>query len=559
MNTNIKSNLKIILVCLSMISFSYGYSQTEEHSEEVNIIGSFKPKISAADKMNFYPKIQNENIQLPILSYDFKSMIYESWFELEAVKPARIGKEQQALLMRNYVKAGYGNNNTPFIDFYAGSLQHKDYSFGLHLKHFSSDGNIKDYAKSAFSKNEVSIFGRRIFKKHQLSAITFYNRNVLHKYGFKPLEIISGGINTDPEKQRFQEAGLRISLKSNYLKKSKLYHAFGLNYTYYGDINKSMENRLKFTANLNQQIKSNASNRLSIGLNLKVDYFNNSFENIDDENLFTYLNPFVRVDFDEYYVKIGLNTIFKTDSTTTNHLYPNIEAGIYIIPNVLNAKIGIRGDFDRNSFSSLSKINPYVNSNIALKDFNNIFEVYGHIEGKLAEKLDLSLSLSQSTIENYPFFVTDSSGLLNNTFEVIYDEIDLLEANVSLSYEAKESVHLVFDFSYYNYTLTNELRAWHKPEFSISFAGQFLVNDHLWIKTKILANGKTFAKTYENELMIIKELNPYVDLNLELEYLYTQHMSFFLSFNNILSSDYQKWNNYPNQKLTIIGGLSYAF
>lgn len=555
---NIKSFLKLTLVCLPILSLSNGYSQTQ-HSEEVNIIGSFKPKISKADKMNFYPKINNEIIQMPQLRYDFKSMIYESWFDLEPVKPARVGKEQMPLLMRNYIKAGYGNKNTPFVDFYAGSLQHKDYSFGAHIKHFSSDGNIEDYANSAFSKNEVSLFGRRIFKTHQLSAHSFYNRNVVHKYGFKPLEIPSGGINLDPEKQRFQEAGLNISLKSNYLDESVIYHAFGLSYTYYGDINKMVENRLKFTANLNQQIRSDASNQLSIGLNLKVDYFNSSFESIDNEDLYTYVNPFIRADFDEYYVQLGLNTIFKTDTVTTNYLYPNVEAGIFIIPNVLSAKIGIRGDYDRNSFSTLSKINPYVNSNIALKDFNNEFEAYVHIEGKLAEKLDLSIGISQSSIENYPLFVNDTSSILQNSFEVVYDEVDVLTANISLSFEAKETVHLLFVLNYYNYTLKNELRAWHKPEFSVSFAGHFSITDQFMLKTKIQTNGKSYAKTYENDLMVVKELKPYFNLNLEMEYFYTNHMSFFLSFNNITSSDYRKWNDYPNQKLTIIGGLSYAF
>lgn len=556
---NIQSSIKLSLLCLTLFAYSAGFSQTQKHSEEVNIVGSFKPKISKADKMNFYPKINNESIQLPELRYDFKSIIYESWFELEPVKPARVGKEQMPILMRNYIKAGYGNNNTPFIDFYAGSLQHEDYSFGVHFKHLSSDGNIKDYAKSAFSKNEVSLFGRYIFKTHQLSAHSFYNRNVVHKYGFKPAEIISGGLMLDPEKQRFQEAGLNISLKSNYLKESKLYHAIGLSYTYYGDINKRIENRLKFTANLNQLIRSTDSNKLSLGLNIKLDYFSSSFESLNQEDLYTSLNPFIRADFDEYYIKVGLNTVFKTDSTTSNYLYPNIEAGISIIPDVLNAKIGIRGDYDRNSFSTLSKINPYVNSNIVLKDFNNKFEVYGHIEGKLAEKLDLSIGLSQSTIKNYPLFVNDSSNIFKNSFEVVYDEVEVLHANFSLGFEAKESVHLLFDFNYYNYTLKNELRAWHKPAFTASLGGHFSITDQLLLKTKIEANGKSFAKTFENELLVVKELDPFISLNLEIEYLFTNHLSFFLSFNNITSSDNRIWNDYPNQDLTLIGGLTYAF
>ncbi len=548
-----KINILLIATLLSIGVFA------QQHSEEVNIVGAFKPKISKAEKLNFYPKIQNEQIQLPVLRYDFKPFIYESWFDLEPVKPARVGKEQMPLLMRNYIKAGYGNNNTPFLDFYAGSLANKEYAFGLNLKHFSSDGNIDDVAKSAFSSNAVNAFGRYIFKTHQLSARAFYERNVNHRYGFNPLDFPNDTLTDDELKQRFQEFGLNINLKSNYKDDAKLFHVIGLGFSQFTDINDTKELHFDVDLKLDQMIRDTDANRLFLGVEAKLDHYKYEVGNVDESGTYTYLNPYIKAEFNEYYLKVGLNTIFKSDTATTNYLYPNIEAGLEIIPNGLNAVVGIKGEYGRNSFADLAKMNPYINSNIDLKDFNTKFEVYGHLQGKLAEKLDMRLSLSQRTIENFAMFVNDTSIVFNNSFNVLYDEVDVLQASALFSFEAKENTHIHLGLNYFGYDMTNELRAWHRPEFTLNLAGHFALSEKFHLKMQLNTFGKSYARTFNNAQLVVRELDPYMDVNMELEYYHTDHLSFFLKGNNLLNASYEKWHNYPNQKITILGGLSYAF
>jgi len=43
------------------------------------------------------------------------------------------------------------------------------------------------------------------------------------------------------------------------------------------------------------------------------------------------------------------------------------------------------------------------------------------------------------------------------------------------------------------------------------------------------------------------------------EYRYTKKLSAFIQFNNIASSPYNKWEDYPTQRFGILGGLTYSF
>ena len=71
-----------------------------------------------------------------------------------------------------------------------------------------------------------------------------------------------------------------------------------------------------------------------------------------------------------------------------------------------------------------------------------------------------------------------------------------------------------------------------------------------------------FAKTYttnRNPEIVAKKLYGFVDWNLGFEYRYTKILSAFLNFNNIEGERYFRWNNYPSQRFSFMGGITYAF
>ena len=165
-----------------------------------------------------------------------------------------------------------------------------------------------------------------------------------------------------------------------------------------------------------------------------------------------------------------------------------------------------------------------------------------------------------------PFFVNDSSGGYMNTFNVIVDDVDLLNARVTFSFQAKESIKILFKANYYDYTMTKEIRPWHKPEYDITLSANFSIRDIIFIRGEIVSYGKSYAKVWKRNDLIpsvysltYPQIDSWIDINLGIEYRYTKNLSIFADFNNLGNTSYFRWYNYPVQRFSILGGLSYSF
>ena len=72
----------------------------------------------------------------------------------------------------------------------------------------------------------------------------------------------------------------------------------------------------------------------------------------------------------------------------------------------------------------------------------------------------------------------------------------------------------------------------------------------------IIAIGNRYAKSYDESIEFIK-LDPFIDLNLGIEYRYSRILSAFVSLNNITSSEYYIWNQYPAYRFNFLVGFTY--
>jgi outer membrane cobalamin receptor len=65
------------------------------------------------------------------------------------------------------------------------------------------------------------------------------------------------------------------------------------------------------------------------------------------------------------------------------------------------------------------------------------------------------------------------------------------------------------------------------------------------------------AKNFQtNKTIALKDI---IDLNLKIDYLLTRHFSAYVSINNILGRQYERFAYYPQQGLNFLGGLSFSF
>jgi len=538
------------------------YSQVNDDKNEVTVIAAYEPTISDAFKINFNPLIRDSSYQQAKFNYSIQSKKIPTSFQLEPIKPAKIVGEPISKLYKNLLKLGFGNYYTPYLELYANSVRSKSYSFGVHAKHLSSLGSIKEYASSKYSNNVLEATAMKYFKKSTLDAEVFFHRDVVHYYGFKPAEF---PLYIDDIKQYYALIGLNASYYSNYLDSNKLNHKLGFGFYNLSDRYSSHENKLKFNFDLDKNLKLfDFSDKQTVGIKTSVEYYNNGNNNVTSNSAVFGFKPYISTHFNEYMFNVGLDASIVTASGLASklHLYPNIEAALNIIPKILKVYGGFSGGIEKSSFKSITDENPFVNSNVALGYTNKKFEIYGGIISSLTRTIDFSASISNATIDGMPLFVNDTNTALNapdNQFIAVYDKINRLKLNACFLFKYDEKLNFIVSGNLYRYSTDIEAEAWHKPAFEGNLSARYNINNKIIAHIDIYTFTKSYAKTFVNNIMIIKEIDPMVDASLGVEYRYSKILSGFLNINNLTAGRYQNWYNYPNQRFNLMAGITYAF
>ena len=558
------SILKIFLVLFAFIGTqSIVYSQKPKHTEEVTIIGSYKPSIQDAYKINSNPVIDNSEKKIPKLSYSITSVKAKTLITPKALDHERTVREPKQKLLGNYVKLGFGNYKTPYLEFFANTLQSRKYALGVHLKHLSSMGEIKNHPLSTFSKSMASIAGKTLFNKHTLSGEIFYKHDVVHYYNleqnaFDSLNTL--GWKEDDFKQRFQLFGTNLGLSSNYNKIGKLNNNLDFNYYYLTDYYSTSEQKTSLKADVNIDFELfNSGYTQKLGVSAEIDAFSNSDSIINAKDQIARVQPYIKAVFGQYKLYFGLNTAIPIDSTKSVGLFPVIKAEVEVIPKSLTAFIGTKGNYYKNSFKSFYEENPFISSIIPLEYSNNKFEVYGGIMGNINKMVNYSLMFSSANIENMPFFVNDTSIDVLDKFSVVYDTVDVIHLKGEISYQAKEKIRVILKGDYYSFNLNNEAQAWYRPQFEASITVNATVLEKLTLKSSVNTYSKMYSNIMESGQTIFKEIDAWLDLSFGAEYKFSPRLSAFINLKNVLNSQYKRWDNYPLQKFNFLGGLTYSF
>ncbi|PLX12924.1 MAG: hypothetical protein C0594_01890 [Marinilabiliales bacterium] len=140
---------------------------------------------------------------------------------------------------------------------------------------------------------------------------------------------------------------------------------------------------------------------------------------------------------------------------------------------------------------------------------------------------------------------------------VVYDYAEIYKFSGQVGYKRSDKLQFLLRGSYFVYNLLNEDYAWNKPEYTVSLTGRYNLQNKIFVDADILLFGKRYVQGY-NSSSYVRELAPYVDINLGVEYRYNKLLSAFVNFNNIAASKYKMWNNYPVQRFNVMVGVTYS-
>ncbi len=560
--TRYMPSLKSIILsafCMALLIPSGLFAQ--EKSEEVTIIAPYNPTVTTAQKINRNPKIvPGEDEQLPEPEYSIRSERVSTSIAPEAPNPSRVPGEPAKDLYRSHLRAGFGNYTTPYFELWVNSLQSDEFNAGAHLKHISSFGDIKDYAKSSFSNSLLEAYGSKYFNQNTFVAALGYEHNMLHRYGFKPDDFPGLTIDDDDLSQVYQKIGFKLGLESNKAARDAFNYHVLLDGYYYFDKFESNETRITFSPGIAKKMDLFGNRRSQeLGLDLRMDYFLNNDSLSDYSGGIISAEPFLDMDLSPYRVKIGLQGDYRMDSASQFHLYPVIEAEASLLEKMIIVYAGAKGGLERISFEGLSSENPFVNSILPLDYMNNKIIMYGGVKGRITEIVDFNVGLRYSITENMPLFVNDTSTALLNTFGLVYDDVNVFTFNGMLGFRSKSDFGLLLKVAFNAYSADQEEKAWHRPALDASLESYYILKEKLKISADMHFRSGMYARTFKNNVVEPELLDAWFDLGLGAEYRITRQFSAFVKLNNILNQQYYRWYNYPVQQFNALAGIGFSF
>jgi len=549
-------NKGFITLIISVIISSLSFAQTDVAKDTFLIVKPFEPSLSDAFKIKDNPAIKDTNKIMPELNYTFINKQVPVVFGIDTIKSARIKGEPLVKLYRGYAKLGFGTNSTPLAELYYNQKRSKNNSFGFFGKHLSSSG-ISSIDNSGFSDNHLEFFGKYFTKDFTIYGKADYNRSVVRYYGI-PEAIAEGIIDaTYAPKQLFNKGGFTTSLTRNYTDSSQFDYDAKLSYYHAKDRFNIQENHYDFIGNLSKYHKKEL---YQIGLDFHHNTMNSLFDSTS--NVTVGLTPQISTIAKKWRFNVGIGLYVNAEDKTKFHFYPKAEFKYNVIENIIIPYVGITGGIIQNNLASFYAENPFINTaNVVVANTNLKYDIYGGIRGSLSKSMTFNTSFSTKRLETMPLFVKDNSSVLDNKFIVLYDTATVMKIAGELTYQKLEKIKFLLGVDYYKYTLKNELKAWHKPDYKITLSGIYDLSDKIIVRADVFAIGTQYARTFNTTTLDTeaKELSGVIDANLSVEYRYTKKLSAFINFNNIGAVNYQRWMDYPTQKFGVLGGLTYSF
>lgn len=546
-------------------------------TQEINIIKSYKPTVSDAFKIKSNPKLgPADTLKKHPVNYRIFSFPVASTFTPSKGKAKNIAREPQPRLYDNYVSAGFGNYSSPLLEAYIHTSSTRDNDFGLFLNHNSSKDGVKDaLLDTKFSTTDIAVYYKQMDRDYDWKIDAGYQRKQQYFYG------IPSTVNFDTT--FFDAIDLAQTFNTiNVGGDINFYDYFLTNVTAkisnFTDGFDSNELHVLIKPSIELPISTELINVVlsaeMLSGNFKQGYDNTSEINNQFFNLG--INPNFEVLRDNLTFNLGVKTYYSMDlerKENTFYAYPNITASVRVLDDVFILIGGITGDLIQNSYQSLSDKNPWISPTLNILPTDNQYNGYIGAKGKLASNISYQGKVTYSNTKNMALFysnVIQTNGGLpltdsyraGNSFNVVYDDVKSINFKGEINFKASKALNIGGTVDYSNYTPTNQSEIWNTPALK---ATAFANSQHnKWYGSAKLfyeSEKKDFVVPFGQNATLITPttIDAFVDVNLNVGYIFSDRLTAFVKANNITNSNYERFLNYQVQGAQFLGGITYKF
>lgn len=512
--------------------------------KKVKITSSFKPVLKEAAKINFNASPAITDTTRPRLQYNIPNQNLAFGFQPGTLRPLALSVDTGGnWTNESYVKAGFGNLSTPFVQLGLSVGDKKAAGINFYGKHVSSKGKIKyqDYSSTNAELNAFFKAGNIEWNARLGGLQEKYN-----KYGFQPRTLTFPEDSLDVKLQTwrgriaFRNVN-RTALGISYAPEFKV-DAFNdqlsnsesntyINVPLQKSVTKEFAVDLAFTANLSQYKPQNKT---------KV---KNNFLSISPSLLYKTANISIQA---------GLRPSWDNSEFK---LFPNVMADVSSSDKKFSFQAGWVGYLRNSGFQYQARINPWIWAPLTV--FNSrVEERYAGIKGSAGEHFSYSAKLAFNTINNQPLFTNDTTAG-GKSFRVI-NEPSLKVVNIGgeLGYTIGETFSLISNLQINQYNPKVADKAWGLLPLESKTTLRLQVLKDLYVNSEFYAFRGPW---YQQKGGKSNNLGGAVDLSAGLEFKIVDNIKLWAQFNNILSNEYQRWNQYPVYGFNFLGGVVFSF
>ncbi len=420
------------------------------------------------------------------------------------------------------------------------------------------------------------------FNGFQLDGGVYYKNDMYHFYGINIAEnpLTEEQIAFYAPKITYNKVGGHLGLASSATRVGELSHDAYLDYFYlFG-----REHNIDFGYGLgyaeNFWGDRNHPQKIGVDLGFQYDFCIGQGENLFnvDRVLFK-VNPFIEMDDEFYHLHIGVRLDGATRVSNEDKFLavrPDLSGSLFVLNKKLEFYAGLNGGRKLLRFSDIVDDNPFLshmcNPSFGVQNVKLGFD--GGVRTNIMEIVDLHLGVRYRHTDDDPFYVyyipdanlyPSELSLVLNTFDLVYDETQLVTVMVDARVRMRNSLTADLGFAYNGCKPTVEKYAWYRPTTEGKLKLTYDYDDKLAFNTTLLYQGGRYAKVWDgvvdwqNFNFTSEKLKDVFDLSVGADYTVNDQITAFVLFDNVAHQKYHLFYNYPVTGIQFFAGVKLRF
>lgn len=532
--------MKYHIFTICMLLGVVAHAQRELPTETVEVIKDFEVRLLESQKLGLTPQLPPVTAQPKDQQYSVSPQPMNIKYDAPTLRPVSIKRDKNEESYRGYAKLGAGIPTALYGEAGYAYSQKDRYDIRAWVKHHSI--KTKTLENQQFMNNDALVGGTYFINKNTaIDGNVGYSFDRVHYFGYNHDSLT---LSEEGTRQDYRLASVdarlynseRSDLDLNYFMQPKLY----LLSDFFGNKETGFDFRMGATKWFAEKHPFN--------LTIRTDF--TRMDDIEVHNLNNiYLQPNFTLHFDAFKLKLGGNFASNRD---TWHVFPDAELTVRVLGDGLQVFAGAEGDLRKNTFRTMSEYSPWV-----VNDFVDLFNTkynnyYGGLKGDMGF-LEYTVRGGFATASQMALFQTDFTKDWVQ-FTPVYDSVTNFNLQGQVRLMPMKDLTVTATVSNSVFETTRESKAWGIPSLEGNAGATYkLLEGKASIKAEMyVADGIHFR----DEAGLALREKALLDLNFGGTYQIAKNIGVFLDLNNVLNNKRERWHQYPQFGMNVLGGVT---